>query len=125
MIWVYAQSFSEKFEVEVAKARAVMIGVSCVLPRGVRWIVIEVNSQLVYFALKKETTILSHFGGLIVDILDAYKRFDMVNFNWVLRTGNVVAHNFSRFAFSCNAFHFSSVIPETIVNFVNADLDGI
>ncbi|KAL6522139.1 hypothetical protein OROMI_032016 [Orobanche minor] len=123
--WIFAQKLMECLPIEVAEANAILIGVRCAVDKGVRRVVIETDSQIVYYALMRDGEDLSHFGGLIFDIKSACAAFVFVSFNWVRRSGNHVAHCLSRFAFGCSSLFCSSSIPETIVNSVGTKRDGL
>lgn len=90
-----------------------------------RKIVVEIDSQIVYYVLMKNLVYLSHFGGLILDIKKASEVFDFFSFNWVRRSGNYMVHCFSHFTFACDLLYFSSSIPMTIVNSVDANISII
>lgn len=64
---------------------------------------------------------LSYFGGIISDTLEASRGFESVNFSWVRRSGNFVAHYLSHYALSCNSLYLSSSILEAIVNALDVD----
>lgn len=122
---MFAHCVAEAMSVEIAKAQAVMMGVKCALEKNVARVIIEVDSQIAYFALMRKDVNLSYFGGIVSDILEACKGFEMVIFSWIRRAGNLVAHCLARFGFNCSSLFLSHSIPEAIVNVVDVDLEAL
>lgn len=107
--------------IEIAKPQAVQLGVKCALEKCVANVVVEVDSQIMSFALMKQEVNLSYFIGIVADILEACKDFESVCFSWVRRPGNLVSHCLSHYAFHCNSLYLLSSIPEKIVNIFYAN----
>lgn len=104
MVWMFAQSAAEVMP-------EVLLGIKCAVEKEVSKVVVEVD-----FALMRKEKNLSYYGGIILDVLDAWKSFESISLNWVRRIENYVAHCLARFFFFFNSLYLSSSIQEAIVN---------
>ncbi|KAL8460617.1 hypothetical protein ACS0TY_032217 [Phlomoides rotata] len=105
---------------------AVREGVRFAVERGVGRLVVEVDSQIVYHALLQPKEDLSYFGRVIREILRSCDSFYRVDFSWVRRTGNSVAHTLAQYALrSLSHSFFITFILDNIVDIVDADFPAI
>lgn len=118
---MFAKVINDVGSVEMAEAQAVRAGVELAVEKGIANIVIEVDFQIVYWALQRSKEDISYFGGIIADVLVMSNKFESCSFNWVRRSANKIAHELAQFAYSCASFYCSPTIPEVILYAVNAD----
>lgn len=111
--------------IDMVKALAVQDGVLKACKEGVQRMVIEVDLQVMYFALQQPTVDISYFGRIITGIIDVARELYCVCFIWVRQSENMVAHRVAHFAIVSSASLFSYSVPESIVNINNTDISGI
>lgn len=87
-------------------------------------VIVEVDSQVVFWALRRPKDDMSYFGGIIVDVLALCNNFDYCSFSWVRRCANKVAHELTQFAYSCESSYCSPSIPDVILYAVEANLSA-
>lgn len=102
VLWMEAEVINESISVDVAEAQAVLHGVRLVMDKGAQNLVVELDSQVTYIALRRPKESVSYFGGIVDEILTLCRSFNSCIFSWVQRTANKVAHELSHFAYSCD-----------------------
>ncbi|KAL8496653.1 hypothetical protein ACS0TY_020374 [Phlomoides rotata] len=92
--------------VETAECWSALRGVRLALDHNVRKLHIEIDSQILFQALKNPKPNISLFGSLVNEILELRSGFDDQKFSWIHRVGNYVAHNLASLAFSWRSLCF-------------------
>lgn len=68
VLWMMAEVLHTAGSVEEAEAMVVSCGVLKALEKGYVDVVVEVDSQVVFWALQKSKEDISYFGGIVKDI---------------------------------------------------------
>ncbi|KAL8501840.1 hypothetical protein ACS0TY_021088 [Phlomoides rotata] len=121
VLGVFVDKIEVDLSVEMAEAMAVRGGILLAMDKRVRKLIVEVDSQIVFYALNQPRMDLSYFGRIINNILEDYKCFDEISFSWVRHTANTMAHYISQIVFSCDGPFYSTFIPDGIAFTVNVD----
>ncbi|KAK6140723.1 hypothetical protein DH2020_025534 [Rehmannia glutinosa] len=109
----------EDMEVIIAEATACKEGIGIALEVGIRNVVIETDNLQLFQALRSNESDFSYLGNIVEDIKSLLPCFISYSFSWVRRSGNVVAHNLARHAFSLNLLEsVQGDFPPNIVNLI-------
>lgn len=111
-----------EIQVRMVEALDVLRGLKLAREDGVAELVVETDAQLVIHVLQSPPTQLTYFGILIDDIVSFSESFNSISFLWSRRTGNMLAHKLNLFGFDCERPLFSTVVLDTLVDYVLADL---
>ncbi|KAL8462266.1 hypothetical protein ACS0TY_033348 [Phlomoides rotata] len=84
-------------------------------------IMLETDSQRLFYALTKPKQGLSRFGEICEDILALSAFFTQFRVSWIRRVGNNVAHCLASFAYTYEVPYFSESIPTCCLNALEAD----
>ncbi|KAK6164642.1 hypothetical protein DH2020_001506 [Rehmannia glutinosa] len=99
---------STEYEVDIAEAIACREGLTLAKHLGLKSVVLETDSWTIHHKLRHNAHDLSYLGNILQDIKMILVYFDSFSSSFVKRSGNTVAHNLARLAFSLN-------IPETVI----------
>ncbi|KAL8550378.1 hypothetical protein ACS0TY_008990 [Phlomoides rotata] len=122
MRWCFAETRRGRMEVETSECWSALCGVQLALSQNVRRLQIETDSQILFNALKNPKPDISLFGSLVTEILDLRSGFDVLNFSWIRRVGNSVAHNLASLALSLEEPLFSVSLPTSCLETYYVDL---
>lgn len=73
----------DNLSVDIAEGLAVMRGVKLARSRGVRHIIVEMDSQVAFYALSQLKEDVTYFGRIMADIREEFVVFDRVKLSWV------------------------------------------
>ncbi|KAL8465002.1 hypothetical protein ACS0TY_034471 [Phlomoides rotata] len=122
--WRYVQRVQGRMEVEAGEGMAALKGIQIVAARNIRKLVVEVDAQLLYKALRNPRNDLSFFGSVVTDILNMRGCFDELKFFWIRRTGNSVSHSLTSLSFTRYEPLLYDVLPEYCMAHIHADLQA-
>lgn len=99
--------------VAIAEALACQVGIQIALDQNFRNIFIESDCLELVRVLKKSVHPPSYLGNVATSIQANFSNFDRIEFRWVKRSANMLAHRLSRYAFdaSCPRLFVGSILP--------------
>ncbi|KAL5834929.1 hypothetical protein ACOSQ3_014518 [Xanthoceras sorbifolium] len=100
-IAVFAAAVPLKFcaDVEVAEARAILVGIQIVAQRGLPPLLVETDSLNVYRLCNEDLLSRSNVENIIFDIQSLISSLNITSISFISRLGNGVAHGIAKRAF--------------------------
>ncbi|KAK6160802.1 hypothetical protein DH2020_004183 [Rehmannia glutinosa] len=114
--------YPDEMVVEVAEVIACRDGVSLAKRMGIKKLVLEMDSLIVFNKISTYSSDLSYVGNVIADIFDIISSFDSFKPSYVRRIGNNVAHLLARYAFSASSNEPPiGIVPEHMLSAANLE----
>ncbi|KAL8458357.1 hypothetical protein ACS0TY_036028 [Phlomoides rotata] len=119
--WCFSELTEMEQNVDIAEDFATFQGICCAREQGDSIIIIETDSQRLFYTLPKSKPNLSRFGELVEDILALRRYFSSFNVSLDRRMGNNVAHSLAAFTFTNEGSYFSTIVPTCCFEILEAD----
>ncbi|KAL8549210.1 hypothetical protein ACS0TY_008164 [Phlomoides rotata] len=119
--WCYAEKPNLEDDVNVAEAYAAYRGLQLAKEMGLTQVILETDSQRLYYAVANPKTNFSVFGELVDEIIALCKGFVIFRISWIRRIGNSVAHSLASFAYIIEDPFFSTTVPNCCFSALEAD----
>lgn len=114
--WCHYRFLHHGFPVEVAEALAAREGLMIASSYEDRKLILETDCQSLFSRLQCSATDLSYLSSIVDDIKSFASRFVCVEYSWVRRSANSVAHQLAQFGLSsCNSVGFTGPLPDCIL----------
>ncbi|KAL8468146.1 hypothetical protein ACS0TY_031400 [Phlomoides rotata] len=119
--WCYAEKPKMKNDVDLAETYAVFRGLQLAKESNCSKVILETDSQRLFYAVSKPKINYSRFGEMVDKLLCLSKGFDTFRIYWIRRVGNSVAHALASFAYSNEDSFLSTTIPDCCLDVFEAD----
>ncbi|KAL8555181.1 hypothetical protein ACS0TY_003116 [Phlomoides rotata] len=119
--WCFASVVDVEAEVDLVEARAAYKGLLLARENYESRVMLETDSQRLYYALTRSKTDFSRFGEVCDEILALRSLFSYFSVSWCHRIGNSVAHCLASFAFSIEDSYSSTSVPACCLNALKVD----